>query len=846
MRRPVVFFEAIPRRHGVGLVSVKTCSAAELVNGPDGAVWQPAIARAPTITYELITSSVTGGFSVSYGDISLRVSPSFGNADWATYEWDGAPCKLWLRLPSGSFVQLLEGRCGPLAKPGPLEATVSLRGPEGDFDRPMLTASYAGTGGVEGEASLKGAPKPWCSGICEGVAGVLVSRTHWVWQVHGYGAIDGITAAYEQGLSLGASAGNYSSYSALIAASLKEGQWATCLAEGLVRFGAQPTGAVTFDVRGARDGAAFPTRAAAIAAHILRVRGVPSGKISATSQSDFDAAFPHDYGIFIDNQTRVGDVVRKIVSDCLGYLFADGSGVWRFGRVPSSKTATLLTDSRSTEPLVQSIIQQAAMPPVGRARIGGRRCWRVHSEAEISPVLFERGEYSPTEVYRAGNIVTNQGARWTYININPGSGNAPPTLPTTSNAYWLMIVGQTDWATITGSGKPADNATRNVFRGSWTALAVGTAFVLGDEVLDQNALWTPVVAHTKTAGNGPPTLPATSNATWQLKLESGAGAPGLNVATAAIYAVAASAPAAPSVDVDFTFSTGAFTGLPSPWQADIPAPVSGQKRWRRQAPAASVSATVTILSANWGAAVEFPKDGADGADALTFSAQPDVVTILCDSAGVPRPGELPRTITTTVYEGATNVTASVSFGFTASGVVASATGGGNFSVSAILQDSATLDITATRGGKAAVKRISVQKVPSGANAATVIDDSLTINNSSSYLTTAQGGPMTLGVASGTITLSVAHGYVGDSSASQLAGKVQYRTTPGSGPWVDVGAEATAIGSAGPGEPDSLFFTRTISGPTTPANWEFRYLNRIASGGTSSASGGQVFQVSFAP
>jgi hypothetical protein len=111
---------------------------------------------------------------------------------------------------------------------------------------------------------------------------------------------------------------------------------------------------------------------------------------------------------------------------------------------------------------------------------------------------------------------------------------------------------------------------------------------------------------------------------------------------------------------------------------------------------------------------------------------------------------------------------------------------------------------------------------------------------------AQGGPLVLAVSNGTINLSVNHTYVGDSSASRLAGKVQYRTTPGSGPWVDVGSETVAAGSNGPGEPDTLSFAEGLSGPPTPENWEFRYLNRRFSGGTASNDGtGQLFAVEFA-
>lgn len=53
--------------------------------------------------------------------------------------------------------------------------------------------------------------------------------------------------------------------------------------------------------------------------------------------------------------------------------------------------------------------------------------------------------YSATQIYNrdpeAGiNACTDQGGIWIYVNATPGNGNAPPTLPETSNAYWSLGV----------------------------------------------------------------------------------------------------------------------------------------------------------------------------------------------------------------------------------------------------------------------------------------------------------------------------------------------------------------------------------------------------------------------
>ena len=53
--------------------------------------------------------------------------------------------------------------------------------------------------------------------------------------------------------------------------------------------------------------------------------------------------------------------------------------------------------------------------------------------------LTPRGTYSGATTYSLNDVVLNQNSSWVYINATPGAGNAPPTLPTTSNSYWQLV-----------------------------------------------------------------------------------------------------------------------------------------------------------------------------------------------------------------------------------------------------------------------------------------------------------------------------------------------------------------------------------------------------------------------
>jgi len=104
------------------------------------------------------------------------------------------------------------------------------------------------------------------------------------------------------------------------------------------------------------------------------------------------------------------------------------------------------------------------------------------------------------------------------------------TLPTPTTYNW-----QND-PTISQLLSSDQGATRNVNRGAWSGSSI--AYVVGDEVQQDGSTWGAITNHTSSGGNGPPTLPTTSNTNWTLRAKIGdtgatgatgsAGAPGTN------------------------------------------------------------------------------------------------------------------------------------------------------------------------------------------------------------------------------------------------------------------------------------------------------------------------------
>lgn len=62
--------------------------------------------------------------------------------------------------------------------------------------------------------------------------------------------------------------------------------------------------------------------------------------------------------------------------------------------------------------------------------------WILFARSGTAGVV-DRGNYSGATAYDANDIVLNNGSTW--LALQPTTGNAPPTLPTESNAYWRLL-----------------------------------------------------------------------------------------------------------------------------------------------------------------------------------------------------------------------------------------------------------------------------------------------------------------------------------------------------------------------------------------------------------------------
>lgn len=353
--------------------------------------WLPVMLSAPELSWTLASDGNVTGFEASAGKIDVALDTELGSMEWSRYNWTGAYLRIFVGdvgAPWSGYEQYLEGFAGSVAREGRV-LTISLSTAEALLNISLLSATYAGTGGQEGPTTLKGTKKPFALGQCDNVEPILIDAAYRVYQYHGYGASNDVTAVYENAVSLGAPVSVAANYSSLIGASLQPGQWIKCPALGMFRLGAQNTGKITADVQGAKDGSTYVTSVAAITALLLKTAGIAAANINQTS---LNASGAGAWCYYAKDDINIGELAREAYTQAGGYLFADGAGKWRAGRYYKNGTATALYGEKRGQPAIRSIKMTADHAPVWKVEVGNRRVWSTHSLSEISSALSETVE----------------------------------------------------------------------------------------------------------------------------------------------------------------------------------------------------------------------------------------------------------------------------------------------------------------------------------------------------------------------------------------------------------------------------------------------------------------------
>lgn len=420
--------------------------------GLNSQVWEPAIHRRPVLNQEFFGDDYGGGVLIGRGAIDIAVNALAEAAAAKRMIWRGAEVKIWRGVAAdwGSMKLSFEGLVA--AERADPDTGVTSLGLEVDTrDGDLLVDSFAGTGGREGAAELKGKLKPAGFGTWAvsppNIPVTIFDEINVVGQIDAYGNTTAISALFENGSSYGPPIADYASYELLIAAPLAGGQWATCIAEGMIRLGAPPkNGAVlTCDAQFGHD------RTGDFIRHLaVNFAGWPPGKIDVAAFNDLDADWDRRIRWWTESQASIFERMAALADAANAHLIVTLTGILTVARRGAGTPDLTLIRGGAGEPFVTKWQELETGEPWYRMQATAGTVYRKHDldEVDYEHDLVDRGDYEAGETYRAGNIVRySDGNRYLHIGAEPTSGVAPPAVGTwdlweTGNADLSALVAE--------------------------------------------------------------------------------------------------------------------------------------------------------------------------------------------------------------------------------------------------------------------------------------------------------------------------------------------------------------------------------------------------------------------
>jgi len=388
MASPVILVEAQPRSAADGSsVTVRLAGGgAALPFTYSGAHWRAGIAGLPTI----ITSIDFGGADLGTGGVPQAAEivwapPSQDDvAELAAYFWGDAP--ITVRIGP-------EGPLPPVVLSGKvLAATVedgrlklALADPAAALKKPLLTARYAGTGGLEGPVEWEGRIKRRVWGRVFNQPGEPIDKAH---NIYCYGdplqPLQEIVTVRDKGATAAALtsvawAGTAAAtLAALQAAVAPDGGGVVCPSIACVKWWTQPAGDLHADLKG-EAGAGYVETTAAIAERLVQVIGGPG--FAAGTVAAAIAARPAPVGWTArDENATVSAMLDELLgnSSLLWVLDAAGAIVLREWAWGASVAAG---ESHSAK-------REEGWPPVATRKIGYQRNEAPMARGDIAAAVL--------------------------------------------------------------------------------------------------------------------------------------------------------------------------------------------------------------------------------------------------------------------------------------------------------------------------------------------------------------------------------------------------------------------------------------------------------------------------
>lgn len=301
---------------------------------PANTLYAFAELQPPAITRELPLGPLgSRRLTFTVGELSLAGNAAALDSDMASAGIDGRDIVIRLGGPDwplADFGTIFAG-AGNVWWRDRERVRIMLRDNIYKLARVLQTAFYGGTGGYDGGSDLSGLPRPLCFGQRRNLPAVLVDQAAQIYQVHTR-EINAVLGVFEGAAPITDSTDDYADYSSLAGASVASGEYATCLAYGLFRLGAAPSGQVTADIQGDAVGGYVDT-AAEIAQRLLEdFGGVQTAEIDTAALTAFAAAEAGAIGLWIGAEAiDVDAAMDRIAASVLAWWGCKRDGLYTMG-----------------------------------------------------------------------------------------------------------------------------------------------------------------------------------------------------------------------------------------------------------------------------------------------------------------------------------------------------------------------------------------------------------------------------------------------------------------------------------------------------------------------------------
>ncbi|TWB15591.1 hypothetical protein [Nitrospirillum bahiense] len=312
------------------------------------------------------TGTSIGGYSTpASGTITL--ANDNGQLDGlAAYSWEGRPYRLlWstkAKPALADFTQLRAGVIDQVVVGNDCQIQTLDR--SALFDVSALPYTFAGTGGVEGTADMKGRYKPRCLGQPPQFTPILVDAANLTYLIDpdGYSSVFDLR---DGGKPLPSSKGDFATYAALIAADLTGYDYATCKALGLVRLRVATSSDFTLSCKGVAPGGTWISSFADLVKFLLTTSaGLTTADLDLARFAAFNTLQPAPLEYWADGGSQV--TVRSIIdelADTVGAFWGFGlNNLMQLGRYDPPKT---VADYSFTE---RQIVELTPQPAARRLR----------------------------------------------------------------------------------------------------------------------------------------------------------------------------------------------------------------------------------------------------------------------------------------------------------------------------------------------------------------------------------------------------------------------------------------------------------------------------------------------